>query len=65
MTATETIVLVVGSVLVVTGLAVIVTRETSSEPWRSFEPRLRQLVEVVLPVLGAALLLGALWSGVR
>jgi hypothetical protein len=65
MTAAEIIVLGVGSVLVIAGLAVIVSRETMSEPWRSIEPRTRQLVEVLLPVLGATLLLGALWAGVR
>jgi hypothetical protein len=63
MTAVETVILVLGSVFVVAGLAVIVTRETTSEPWRSIEPRFRQVIEVLLPVLGAALLLGALWAG--
>jgi hypothetical protein len=65
MTALQIITLVVGSVLVVGGLAVIVARETTSEPWRSIEPRSRQMIEVLLPVLGVALLLGALWAGVR
>jgi len=65
MSASELVVLAVGSVLVVGGLAVIVSRETTSEPWRDLEPRTRHLIEVFLPVLGAALLLGVLWAGVK
>jgi|COG998Drversion2_1049125.scaffolds.fasta_scaffold527195_2 hypothetical protein len=64
MTAAETFVLVLGSILVVVGLAVIVTKEVTSDPWRSIEPRIRQLAEVLAPVLGAVLLLAALWAGV-
>jgi hypothetical protein len=64
MTAAETLVLVLGSILVVVGLAVIVTKEVTSDPWRSIEPRIRQLAEVLAPVLGAVLLLAALWAGV-
>lgn len=64
MTAAETVVLLAGSLLVVVGLAVIVTKEMSSDPWRSIEPRLRRLTEVLTPVFGAVLLLAALWAGV-
>lgn len=61
----EVIALLAGSVMIVGGLAVIARREIAAEPWRSLKPRLRQIVEVLVPVVGAAVLLAALWAAVR
>ena len=58
-------VLAAASVLVAVGLVSIAGKETTAAPWRDQRPRLRQIVEVALPLLGTVILLGALWAAVR
>ena len=65
MSASQVIVLVVASTVVIAGMVVIVIREISAEPWRSRLPRTRQIAEAVVPLVGAVVLLGALWAAVR
>ena len=64
MTTSQVLVLVVATIAVVGGLTTIAVREITAEPWRDQAPRIRQLLLVLLPVAGTAILVVALWSTV-
>lgn len=62
--AFEFVVLSVGSSLLVGGLIVIVARELGTHPERRLVGRGRDILEVLLPLAGAAALVVAVWAAV-
>jgi hypothetical protein len=52
---------IVGSVLLLGGLGAVVVRELWSHPERRLVGRARDTVEVLLPLLGAIVLVAAVW----
>ena len=54
----------VGSALVIVGLVAIVARELGTHPERRLVGRFRDAVEVVLPLVGAAVLVVSVWISV-
>jgi len=61
MTTVDFLVVLVGSVLVITGLIAIVTRELGTHPERRLVGPVRDAVEVLLPLVGAVALVVAVW----
>jgi protoheme IX farnesyltransferase len=57
-------VLIVASILVVGGLTAIVAREFGTHPERRLVGRVRNAVEVMLPLVGAAVLVIVVWGAV-
>lgn len=62
MEAPATIVLIFATVVVVLGMAAVMWRELTSQSQRRVPSRGRDVVEVLLPVVGAALLVAWVWS---
>ena len=62
MEATATIVLIIATVVIVLGMIAVMWRELSSQSQRRVPSRGRDGVEVLLPVVGAALLVAWVWS---
>ena len=62
MEATATIVLIIATVVIVLGMIAVMWRELSSQSQRQVPSRGRDVVEVLLPVVGAALLVAWVWS---
>lgn len=62
MEAPATIVLIFATVVVVFGMAAVMWRELTSQSQRRVPSRGRDVVEVLLPVVGAALLVAWVWS---
>ena len=62
MEATATIVLIIATVVIVLGMIAVMWRELSSQSQRRVPSRGRDFVEVLLPVVGAALLVAWVWS---
>ena len=62
MEATATIVLIIATVVIVLGMIAVMWRELSSQSQRRVPSRGRDVVEVLLPVVGAALLVAWVWS---
>ena len=60
--AIESVTLIVASVLVVGGMVVIVARELGTHPERRLVGRARDAVEVLLPLIGAVVLVIAVWG---
>jgi len=60
--APATIVLIFATVVVVFGMAAVMWRELTSQSQRRVPSRGRDVVEVLLPVVGAALLVAWVWS---
>jgi len=58
----DLVALVVGSVLLLGGLAAIVGRELLTHPERRLVGPVRNVVEVVLPLFGAVVLVAAVWA---
>lgn len=57
-----TIVLVLATVVILAGMVAVVWRELTSQSQRRVPSRGRDVVEVMLPVVGAALLVAWVWS---
>ncbi len=57
----DTIAVVVGSVLLIGSLIAVVVRELWSHPERRLVGRARDTVEVLLPLVGAIVLVAAVW----
>jgi len=57
----DLVAVIVGSVLLLGGLGAVVVRELWSHPERRLVGRARDAVEVLLPMLGAVLLVAAVW----
>lgn len=62
MSTVDFVALVVGSVLLLGGLAAIVGRELFTHPERRLVGPIRNVVEVVLPLAGAIALVVAVWT---
>lgn len=62
MEAPATIVLIFATVVVVLGMTAVMWRELTSQSQRRVPSRGRDVVEVLLPVVGAALLVAWVWS---
>lgn len=62
MEALVTIVLIIATVVIVLGMIAVMWRELSSQSQRRVPSRGRDVVEVLLPVVGAALLVVWVWS---
>ncbi len=62
MEAPATIVLIFATVVVVLGMIAVMWRELTSQTQRRVPSRGRDVVEVLLPVVGAALLVAWVWS---
>jgi len=60
--ALVTIVLIIATVVIVLGMIAVMWRELSSQSQRRVPSRGRDVVEVLLPVVGAALLVVWVWS---
>jgi VanZ family protein len=60
--APATIVLIFATVVVVLGMIAVMWRELTSQTQRRVPSRGRDVVEVLLPVVGAALLVAWVWS---
>jgi hypothetical protein len=61
MTTLDFFVVLVGSVLVIAGLIAIVARELGTHPERRLVGPVRNGVEVLLPLVGAVVLVIAVW----
>ena len=61
MTTLDFFVVLVGSVLVITGLIAIVARELGTHPERRLVSPVRDAVEVLLPLVGAVALVVSVW----
>ena len=57
----DTIAVAVGSVLLIGSLVAVVVRELWSHPERRLVGRARDTVEVLLPLVGAIVLVAAVW----
>jgi hypothetical protein len=57
-----TIVLFIATVIIVLGMVAVVWRELTSQSQRWVPNRSRDVVEVLLPVVGAAVLVAWVWS---
>ena len=62
MEALATIVLIIATVVIVLGMIAVMWRELSSQSQRRVPSRGRDVFEVLLPVVGAALLVAWVWS---
>lgn len=56
------IVLLFGSLLILGGIAVVAWRELATHPERRQVGRVRNVVEVLLPVIGIVVLVWAAWA---
>ena len=61
MSTFDFLVVLVGSVLVIAGLIAIVARELGTHPERRLVGPVRNSVEVLLPLVGAVVLVIAVW----
>ena len=61
MSTLDFVVVLVGSVAVVVGLAAIVARELGTHPERRLVGPMRDAVEVFLPLVGAVALVVSVW----
>lgn len=57
----DLVAVIAGSVLLLGGLGAVVARELWSHPERRLVGRARDTVEVLLPLLGAIVLVAAVW----
>jgi hypothetical protein len=57
----DLVAVILGSVLLLGGLGAVVVRELWSHPERRLVGRARDTVEVLLPLLGAIVLVAAVW----
>jgi hypothetical protein len=64
MDVVEFVAVLVGSVLLVGGLGAVVVQELWSHPERRLVGRARDAVEVLLPPVGAIILVAAVWISV-
>jgi uncharacterized protein (DUF3084 family) len=64
MSTLDTAVLLVGSVLVIGGLVAIVARELGTHPERRLVGPVRDSLEVLVPLVGAVLLVVSVWISV-
>jgi hypothetical protein len=64
MSTLDTVVLLVGSVLVIGGLVVIVARELGTHPERRLVGPVRDFLEVLVPLVGAIVLVVSVWISV-
>ena len=64
MSTLDTAVLLVGSVLVIGGLVAIVARELGTHPERRLVGPVRESLEVLVPLVGAILLVVSVWISV-
>ena len=61
MSSVDLVAVVVGSVLLLGGMGVVVVRELFTHPERRLVGPVRDVVEVLLPLAGAAVLVAAVW----
>ena len=61
MSTVDLVAVVVGSVLLVGGMAAIAARELLTHPERRLVGPVRDVVEVVLPLVGAVAIVVAVW----
>ena len=64
MSTLDFVVVLVGSALVVGGLIVIVARELGTHPERRLVGPVRDGMEVLLPLVGAVVLVVSVWTSV-
>ena len=61
MSSVDLVAVVVGSVLLLGGMGVVVVRELVTHPERRLVGPVRDVVEVLLPLAGAAVHVAAVW----
>ncbi len=64
MSTVDFVVLLVGSVMMIGGLVAIVARELGTHPERRLVGPVRDGIEVLLPLCGAAVLVVSVWISV-